>query len=106
MIGLEERQGLYLDPLYGTVLLALLAAGTCALALVVFRRRRFPHKPAWLAFLLYALAIGIYPPLREWHGQGSPLAFGLWGVPIGLVLASMLTLGRKPSHPTATEEAR
>lgn len=84
-----EQQILIADQHTATAGLLLFASLAFGLAHLVFRRRRYPHLLAWVLFLAYAALVAAVPALRELD-QDYPWFYALRGVPLGLLVGSMV----------------
>lgn len=85
--------------------------GLALAALVVFGlarwrwpAERFPHRAAWVLFVLHAALLATVPALRAWDQEVS-WCYALRGVTIGFLLASM-TRFRDPAPTRGEASAR
>lgn len=83
------EQSIVADQHMATALILLFGILATVLARWLFRRR-YPHLFAWLAFLGWSAAVSFVPVLRQMDLE-QPWFYALRGIPLGLLLASMLS---------------
>lgn len=92
-MGPLERTLLLADQTNGFIGLLVLLAVVTALACRAARFHRWLHRTAWILFGAWILLVACVPYLRQLD-QTASWFYSLRGIPYGLLLASMLTIGR------------